>query len=58
MYVGLKQPHADGEHYVTPALAIAKETKQSPILLKKLRLTSKESHVVWHEIDEWTQKCK
>ena len=46
MYVGLKQPHADGEHYVTPALAIAKETKQSPILLKKLRLTSKESHVV------------
>ena len=46
MYVGLQQPHADGERYVTPALATAKETKQSPILLKKLRLTTKESHVV------------
>ena len=27
MYVGLKQPRRDGERYVTPALAAAKETK-------------------------------
>ena len=27
MYVGLKQPHGDGERYVTPARAAAKETK-------------------------------
>ena len=27
MYVGLKQPRGDGEHYVTPARAAAKETK-------------------------------
>ena len=26
MYVGLKQPHGDGERYVTPAQAAAKET--------------------------------
>ena len=27
MYVGLKQPHGDGERYVTPARAAAKETR-------------------------------
>ena len=27
MYVGLKQPHGDGERYVTPARAAVKETK-------------------------------
>ena len=26
MYVGLKQPRGDEEHYVTPARAVAKET--------------------------------
>ena len=26
MYVGLKQPRVDGERYVTPARAAAKET--------------------------------
>ena len=26
MYVGLKQPRGDGERYVTPAWAAAKET--------------------------------
>ena len=26
MYVGLKQPRGDGEHYVTPARAATKET--------------------------------
>ena len=26
MYVNLKQPRGDGEHYVTPARAAAKET--------------------------------
>ena len=26
MYVGLKQPRGEGEHYVTPARAAAKET--------------------------------
>ena len=29
MYVGLKQPRGDGERYVTPARAAAKETKVS-----------------------------
>ena len=28
MYVGLKQPRGDGERYVTPARAAAKETRQ------------------------------
>ena len=27
MYVGLKQPRGDGERYVTPVRAAAKETK-------------------------------
>ena len=30
MYVGLKQPHGDGERCVTPARAAAKETKFAP----------------------------
>ena len=29
MYVGLKQPRGDGERYVTPARAAAKETSAS-----------------------------
>ena len=29
MYVGLKQPRGDGERYVTPARAAAKETRMS-----------------------------
>ena len=29
MYVGLKQPRGDGERYVTPARAAAKETKKT-----------------------------
>ena len=29
MYVGLKQPRGDGERYVTPARAAAKETNIS-----------------------------
>ena len=29
MYVGLKQPRGDGERYVTPARAAAKETRFS-----------------------------
>ena len=29
MYVGLKQPRGDGERYVTPARAAAKETSCS-----------------------------
>ena len=28
MYVGLKQPRGDGERYVTPARAAAKETRR------------------------------
>ena len=28
MYVGLKQPRGDGERYVTPARAAAKETRE------------------------------
>ena len=34
MYVGLKQPRGDGERYVTPARAAAKETKLSGGLIK------------------------
>ena len=30
MYVGLKQPREDGERYVTPARAAAKETIYKP----------------------------
>ena len=30
MYVGLKQPRGDGERYVTPARAAAKETTCMP----------------------------
>ena len=29
MYVGLKQPRGDGERYVTPARAAAKETNRN-----------------------------
>ena len=29
MYVGLKQPRGDGERYVTPARAAAKETSKT-----------------------------
>ena len=32
MYVGLKQPRADGERYVTPARAAAKETNTVMVL--------------------------
>ena len=32
MYVGLKQPRGDGERYVTPARAAAKETTIAPAL--------------------------
>ena len=33
MYVGLRQPRGDGERYVTPARAAAKETKKRPVTL-------------------------
>ena len=33
MYVGLKQPRGDGERYVTPARAAAKETRVNDNLL-------------------------
>ena len=31
MYVGLKQPRGDGERYVTPARAAAKETRSGGV---------------------------
>ena len=31
MYVGLKQPHGNGERYVTPARAAAKETRSTEV---------------------------
>ena len=34
MYVGLKQPRGDGERYVTPARAAAKETRSFTVLFK------------------------
>ena len=40
MYVGLKQPRGDGERYVTPARAAAKETK-FPVAPKILRTWSR-----------------
>ena len=43
MYVGLKQPRGDGERYVTPARAAAKETtfhRVCPINIRVLRLRS------------------
>ena len=36
MYVGLKQPRGDGERYVTPARAAAKETHSRPQTLRFL----------------------
>ena len=38
MYVGLKQPRGDGERYVTPARAAAKETILLITEYKKLAL--------------------
>ena len=35
MYVGLKQPRGDGERYVTPARAAAKETSFLPVRIFK-----------------------
>ena len=32
MYVSLKQPHGDGERYVTPARAAAKETRSGSVI--------------------------
>ena len=32
MYVGLKQPRGEGERYVTPARAAAKETNLGSVL--------------------------
>ena len=37
MYVGLKQPRGDGERYVTPARAAAKETRFILALVQKRR---------------------
>ena len=46
MYVGLKQPRGDGERYVTPARAAAKET------IWRLEMVI---FVFWTERD-WSQK--
>ena len=35
MYVGVKQPRGDGERYVTPARAAAKETTLSHTYFRK-----------------------
>ena len=37
MYVGLKQPRGDGERYVTPARAAAKETSYGQNWANNLR---------------------
>ena len=39
MYVGLKQPRGDGERYVTPARAAAKETRWNANRCYSLRTT-------------------
>ena len=38
MYVGLKQLRGDGERYVTPAQAAAKETTSTLTTLRKVQL--------------------
>ena len=40
VYVGLKQPCGDGERYVTPARAAAKETRRESEIFTELRLKS------------------
>ena len=40
MYVGVKKPRGDGERYVTPARAAAKETKLVPISQTSFQLFS------------------
>ena len=35
MYVSLKQPRGDGEHYLTPARATAKETIGQQLLISR-----------------------
>ena len=37
MYVGLKQPRGDGERYVTPARAAAKETRKATTSKRHLK---------------------
>ena len=46
MYVGLKQPRGDGERYVTPARAAAKETIER---LVGLKLTSRNSELIFRK---------
>ena len=40
MYVGLKQPRGNGERYVTPARAAAKETRFSHDIMNYQNLVS------------------
>ena len=52
MYVGLKQPRGDGERYVTPARAAAKETTaktESEIPQKNFGTTFRPSFVTVHK---------
>ena len=52
MYVGLKQPHGDGERYVTPARAAAKETTMRHKMFHGLfPLTRKSSAFVIPSLD-------
>ena len=65
MYVGLKQPRGDGERYVTPARAAAKETTTRldllllldfPPLLDVLLLLVKHMIVIWcHDLMDHSQ---
>ena len=53
MYVGLKQPRGDGERYVTPARAAAKETAFPMVLFKKgdaynYRICSVNAYSIYH----------
>ena len=57
MYVGLKQPRGNGELYVTPARAAAKETRFShdimnylPRLSLRLRQITQTSVLIIHDI--------
>ena len=59
MYVGLKQPRGDGQRYVTPARAAAKETTM--VLTKPYndtfnRLARQQLHLNHVQNDQWKNK--
>ena len=55
MYVGLKQPRGDGERYVTPARATAKETRL-PASVSEISLrSSPEGTCRWGHLNSFSK---